>query len=353
MKILHVVEPFSSGIITFIIHLTRELDHHEHTVLHGTRTTADEEQLVRNRFVKQTKFLRWRHANRKIHFLKDILAFIELYRIIKFGNYDFIHLHSAKAGFLGSLCCFILKKKAVIYTPNGAPFLRTDVSRIKRRLFIGLEKLACRIIGGVVCCSESEKLEYDRYGMKTMKINNGTIISKRERISHEKIIIGFVGIATFQKQPKVFASIAKAFKTNDNVHFVWVGDGDMNAELDVDFVEQTGWLQPEEIEHWFSKIDVFLSCSLWEGLPFAVMEAMTYQSCLVLSDCVGNKDLIVQGRNGYLYNSIDEAIRIISSLIEDREKIKELGISSLELCKKEFNVLDTAKLYDRVYSNKA
>ncbi|HNP17398.1 MAG TPA: glycosyltransferase [Fulvivirga sp.] len=350
MRILHVVEPFSSGIITFIIHLTRELNGHEHIVVHGSRTTEDEINSVKRRFDPNVKFVLWRSAGRNINPFQDFRALFELIKILRRKNFDVVHLHSAKAGFLGRLACKMLKIKPVIYTPNGAPFLRLDISVFKRKIFVGLEKLGNVLGGQVICCSKSESLEYLRIGIDCTYINNGTIIDKKEKIVHSKIVVGSVGIATFQKNPIQFNEIARAFEDNNNVEFIWVGGGHLVGQLNSSNVRVTGWLDTSQTEEWLKKIDIYLSCSLWEGLPFAVLEAMNTQCCLLLSNCVGNRDLVRQGDNGYLFDNSNEGVSRLTELVKDREQLENFGINSFNYCKEWFDIKNTAKQYESIYT---
>ncbi len=350
MRILHVVEPFSSGIITFIIHLTRELNGHEHTVVHGSRTTEDEINSVKRRFDPNVKFVLWRSAGRNINPYQDFRALYELTRILKRKNFDVVHLHSAKAGFLGRMACKILKIKPVIYTPNGAPFLRRDISKFKRTLFVGLEKLGSLLGGRVICCSKSESVEYLRIGVDCIYVNNGTNIDKKDKIDHPKILIGSVGIATFQKNPIQFNEIAHAFADNNKVEFVWVGGGQFAGQLNSPNITVTGWLDSAQTEEWLKKIDIYLSCSLWEGLPFAVLEAMNAQCCLLLSNCVGNRDLVKQGENGYLFENSNEGVSRLVEIIKDRKLLTNFGINSFTFCKEWFNVKNTATQYESIYT---
>ncbi len=351
MKILHVVEPFSSGIITFIIHLTKEITQHQHIVLHGSRTSADEEDAVKQRFPNSVKFIKWGAVQRNINPINDVIALWQLLKVIRNGEFDFIHLHSAKAGFLGRLAARILGIQNIIYTPNGAPFLRQDVSSVKQKLFEKLEKLGSRTSGQVISCSKSEQDAYLMVGIPSLLINNGTNILNHTKQSHQKLIVASVGIATYQKNPWLFNEIAQNFVENDNVVFVWVGGGDLTSVLTSPNIKITGWLNTQEVETWLSKIDIYLSCSLWEGLPFAVLEAMSWKCALLLNSCVGNKDLVVQAKNGFLFNNASEAIDLLSKMISDKQKLIEMGNESFRLLERNFNIKDTAKAYLNIYNN--
>jgi glycosyltransferase involved in cell wall biosynthesis len=351
MKVLHVVEPFSSGIITFIIHLTREIDQYEHIVFHGQRTTEDEEHKVKERFPPDVKFIKWISVRRNISFWYDVKALVQLMREVKKSEYDVIHLHSAKAGFLGRIATKIVKRKQVIYTPNGAPFLRQDVAKWKQAFFLFLEKFANKLNGIVICCSKSESEEYIKRNVNCSYINNGTEICPTERIVHDDIIIGSMGIATYQKNPKQFNEIAEEFVDKKNVKFIWVGGGELLSVLTSPNITVTGWLNKEETNGWLRKIDIFLSCALWEGLPFAVLEAMNAKCSLLLSDCVGNSDLVIPSENGYLFKNTNQAIKKLELMIKEPQLLQNFGHKSFQYCAQNFDIKSTGKQYESLYKN--
>ena len=65
--------------------------------------------------------------------------------------------------------------------------------------------------------------------------------------------------------------------------------------------------------------DIYLSTSLYEGLPISILEAMSVGLPIIASDVTGNCDTIVNGKSGYLYNIND---------VKDAElKIKKLSKS--------------------------
>lgn len=348
MKILHVVEPFSSGIVTFIIHLTREIEEMNHVVLHGNRASQDNIDAVRSRFPDYVKFENWKYAGREINLINDLLALIELIKFYKRIKPDVIHLHSSKAGFLGRVAGMFTQSK-IIYTPNGASFLRRDVSVFKRGLFKILEKFANFISGDLICCSKSEKSAFDQIGVRGNYVNNGVKITSVEKVSSKKLRIACFALLTPQKNPQAFAEIANYFANDNSIEFYWVGDGDRSLLLS-DNIKVTGWLGANEVAEQYRLIDIYLSTSLWEGLPFSVMEAMNAQACLLLSNCVGNVDLVKEeGYNGYVYNGVQEAIKKLDEIKDNKEKIKCMGQNSRKFLIENFNAAKNMKQYEAFY----
>lgn len=82
--------------------------------------------------------------------------------------------------------------------------------------------------------------------------------------------------------------------------------------------------------------DLFLFVSLQEGLPVAVMEAMACGLPIICSDIRGNKDLIVQGKGGYLIKptDIDAVAQRIRQCLGRPEQMKQMKQYNKEKIKK-------------------
>ena len=79
--------------------------------------------------------------------------------------------------------------------------------------------------------------------------------------------------------------------------------------------------------------DIFILPSYNEGLPIAILEAMSY-GCPIISTTVGGIPAVVKhGVNGYLINpgNITEIQNAILSFIHNRDKIEKYGRQSLKL----------------------
>ena len=64
---------------------------------------------------------------------------------------------------------------------------------------------------------------------------------------------------------------------------------------------------------------VYLTTARWEGLPLAVLEAMSLGIPVVASDVVGNRDAVEEGVTGYLYPLGD--VKIAARLVEDAARL--------------------------------
>ena len=351
MKIVHVMECFAGGTFNFLVDLTSELSNEEHIVIYGTNRENTPKNF-KDLFNKNVKFIEWKTAQREMKPLKDIKALWELYSILKkIDNIDVIHLHSSKAGFLGRIVSFLLgKSKKTIYTPHAISFLRLDVSSKKRKIFIWMEKFASFFGGKIVACSQSEKEVIEEQGIKNVTfINNGIKpleIEKKVNTS-DKITIISVGRLSIQKNPKLFNDIALEFIDNPNIQFIWCGDGELKSELTSPNIKYTGWIEQKKLESYLANADIYLSTSLWEGLPLSVLEAMSIGLPVILSNCVGNRDLVED--NGVLYIDKIEAVKNINELLKNKIWTNKKGHNSKIIVENNVNMRNMAISYLNIY----
>jgi len=358
MRIVHIVEPFASGIATFVRSLVRGMPNDRHIIVHGERGQVMRSDAVIRDFPRHNvEFIRWRSAQRYIRPLKDLHAFFELRTILRKlkeqGPIDAVHLHSSKSGFLGRFACRVAGIRKVIYTPNGAPFL--SGSWLARSFFQLLERLAAAIGGLVVCCSRSECSAYQAIGINAVFINNGVSIRRRVkrmlRLRTLRFRIVTCGRIIGQKNPALFNEIAAYFEEFDDFEFLWIGDGPDHPLLRSRNIRYTGWLPTPETERLLSTADIYISTSNFEGMSFAVLEALALHRPVLLKDCVGNKDIVTKGVNGDLFDSAQDAILKILRYYNNREMLPIMGEHSKLYCEREFDVQHTSAAYRHLYAS--
>ncbi|MBP1730267.1 MAG: glycosyl transferase family 1 [Deltaproteobacteria bacterium] len=84
---------------------------------------------------------------------------------------------------------------------------------------------------------------------------------------------------------------------------------------------------PREVRAYMKAADIFLNVSLNEGMPGAVLEAMTEGLPVLASDVTGNRALITHEENGLLFTSGNKEalVRNAARLARDRTLREELG----------------------------
>ncbi len=350
MKIIHVAEAFEGGIIEIIRLLSLHMPDLEHLVVHGNRQVDMEKEKLT--FPENVKFIHWKTAKREIGLFDDFKAFIELKKILKQNKpFEALHLYSSKAGFLGRLAGKVLGFKNIIYSPQGASFERKDISAFKKKLFIFLEKNASALPGKIISASKSEQKIFEDIGVQSTCIYNGVTLDETYQKSYQNdefIIVNAARISE-QKNPQLFNKIASAFVNQPRVKFVWIGNGPLHNQLTSPNITVTGWVGKEEVEKHLKSASLYLSTALWEGLPLSVLEAMKFHLPLLLSNCVGNVDLVENGKNGFSYTSCDEAIQKINDYLADPHLVEIHGNGSYNLLKREFSIDKMKDKFKEIY----
>jgi len=370
--VLHVLEPFASGVTTAVASIAGELPDYRHIVVHGSRNWVESAEEVKKRFPPGVQFIEWKSAAREISVGGDWKALRELIAILKNNvprkgkpgrprralaeqstesEAAVVHLHSSKAGFLGRLACRILGIKAVIYTPHCGAFLRKDIGVLKRKIYRLFEWLGGCFGGRVVGCGPSEGALYKKLGKNTTYVGNGVAL-KEKRGEQLRNLVSFTGIASFQKDPALWNAVACACAgtaKKQGFSFCWVGGGPLEGELNRESVTVTGWRSKEEVDALLEKTAVYFSASAWEGLPYGVLEAMNSGCALLLRNVPGNRELVVDGENGRLFDTEEEAIKNLIGMMEDKKALAAMGAKSREIIEQHYTLAQMGEGYRQVY----
>lgn len=95
----------------------------------------------------------------------------------------------------------------------------------------------------------------------------------------------------------------------------------------------------DKIYNIIEKFDVFVSPSLFEGIPSAVLEAMALGKPVIATNIGGHAEIITNNFDGFLVNpfSVDRICEKLLFLYRNREEIKRIGINAQKTITKRFN----------------
>lgn len=331
--IMHIAEAFGGGIVTFLANLAnQQVDHYNVIIVHGIRPETHTN--YKDFFDPRIKLVKAKNFRQEINFLYVIKAIFELRELIRLYKPDIIHMHSSQAGVLGKIAA-IGHGCNKAYSPHGFSFLRQDVSFWKRAIFTTIEKTFARFSCVMVASSATEFEAAQRLTNKSILITNG--ICNKSLIPFENIkpvnkmpVVGMVGRALPQKNPAMFNEIAQRMP---HVHFEWIGDGALSHLLTSFNIHVVGWGPREEALEYIAKSDVYIMTSLWEGMPISLLEAMYLRKPCVVTNVVGNRDVIQNDHNGYVCDTVDDFVKKIQYLIDNpdvRTRLGEQGHQDIE-----------------------
>lgn len=314
-KILYVVEAMGGGVVTYIETLANGLiDEFDFVIAYGIRTQTPED--LDTHFDDRVKLIEIKNFTRPVNPVKDYLARKELKKVIKEEQPDIVHLHSSKAGALGRLF-FAKGNYKMLYTPHGYSFLMQDVKFFMRKAYRWVEKVCGKKKCLTVACGRGEWEESLKVCKNSTFISNGVDTKMIDEIldgdekKDDKFRVYTVGRVEFQKNPEMFNEIAELLP---NTEFIWIGQGELEKKLTSPNITVTGWMTREEVFKTANQCDVFILPSRWEGLPLALLEAMYMKKCCVVSDVVGNRDIVHNEVSGYICEKPEEFADVIKKL---------------------------------------
>lgn len=347
-KILFVVEAMGGGVFTYIVDLANGLaEKYDMYIAYAIRPQTPSD--YRDYFDKRIHLIEVKNFTRSVESSKDIKAFFEIKRIAEEVKPDIIHLHSSKAGALGRWA-FNGKKTPLFYTPHGYSFLMKNHSAVKRFTYKMIETVSAKRSCTTISCSEGEHQETLKLTKNATYVDNGINMGELDKLlssikeEDHPFTVFTLGRICYQKNPMLFNDIAKALP---EVHFLWIGDGELRDELTSPNIEITGWLDRKNALSRSVSADVFLLTSLWEGLPISLLEAMYMRKPCVVNDVIGNHDVIHNGANGYVCQNVSDFVESIEN-VQDGKSAGMVETAYEDILNK-YNTVVMAEKYSAIY----
>lgn len=366
-KIVHIqLLPLTSGVQRVTINELSMLKNSEYEKFiickhPGEMTRIAEEMGIKCIYIKT--------LTRDISPIKDIYSFILLLRIMKQYNFDIVHTHSSKTGVLGRIAAYLCKVKCIVHTVHGFAFSSTE-SKLKLKLFKTLESIASKCSHKIICLHEDDKMiannELKIPLSKIEIIPNGVDLNlfSPKKISipldKKKLKIGMVGRLWKQKNPQLLlnAAIDICNTTITHSEFYFLGDGELRNNMQQTIINNNlserihilGW--QDNVSSFLNDIDIFILPSLWEGMPLAILEAMSCGLPCIVSNIQGNNSLIQDKITGLLFESNNKSSLVSSILLLlNNHKLREqLGNNARQKVIDKYNIETRIIKIDSLYS---
>ncbi|KPV58961.1 hypothetical protein QJ48_13480 [Paenibacillus sp. A3] len=261
--------------------------------------------------------------------------------------------------------------KIIYYTPHSFSFNIFN-SKLKNAFYAFVEKIMALFTTKVICVSVGEfhlalqmKVSDEK---KMVVIPNGVELKKegmtREKknlpeikgIAYSKKVIGFVGRLSIQKNPEMIIRAIEKIKMDD-VLLLIMGTGPLEKSL-IELVNLLGVSdrifflgEIPNVREILGSCNIFVSTSLWESMPYAILEAMDEEIPVIATEISGVTDIVKNNITGILVppNDYEKLASVIEELLLDSDKQEKLTQNAKKIINQEYNIENMIEKLKHLY----
>ena len=294
----------------------------------------------------------------------------ELLDLIHSWQPNIIHSHSFNSNYFLLENIYALSNFKVILQIHGMnqteldKFANIDVSRyrqIHKLIFVSDNKKES--LTNVVPTLAKKAIVIKNGIIEQVLLKNkqlGKVFLEHYGISN-RIIIGSVGELVKRKGHHILIkAIKELIDRKEDISCIIAGEGtylkelkDLASKLKIsNRIQFVGYI--EDMHFFYNAIDYFVFPSFREGLPLAILEAMSFGNVIVSTDVGGIPEIIIEEKTGFLIKpkNIDEIVNKYFA-IKDNIPLKEkVSKNAMKYVSKNHNITDKLNQYKLLYDEK-
>lgn len=291
--------------------------------------------------------------------VKKILFFLKSYikirKKVRGKDIDVVYMHMSYRGsffrkFLIHKLCRKCNIKDVVHL-HGSEFEKwyySSSDRIQNKVKHLLREVSSFIVLGRNWENVIKRIEPT---CKTIVVGNAVHIpSEVAQWSNNPFKILFLGVLIKRKGVEDLIKAAALIKERDihtKYHFIIAGTGEEESNLKKevedfglnDCVEFIGWVRNEDKESLLKSSQLFVLPSYNEGLPVAILEAISYGLPVVSTNVGDISSAVIDKANGYLIEpgDVDELCNKIVTIANDKHLFSNMSVESRKLAANNFS----------------
>ncbi|WP_260863575.1 glycosyltransferase family 4 protein [Citrobacter sp. Marseille-Q6884] len=222
---------------------------------------------------------------------------------------DIVHVHAIGPGLVIPLLRVLGKK--VVFTHHGPDYDRQKWGYVAKKILLLGERWAVKYASEVIVISDViNQLIQNKYGRHDAHLIHNGVNEPRTLSAHTlHTTLSRFGLQTdnylvvvgrFVEEKGMHDAISAYQQSGLSMPLVLIGDADHPTEYsirlkqlaaDTPGVVMTGFLRGDELQAVFSQAKLFVMPSYHEGLPIALLEAMSFSLPAVVSDIPANLEV--------------------------------------------------------------
>jgi len=298
---------------------------------------------------------------RKISPINDIVAFFKILFLLLRLKPKIVHTHMSKAGTLGRFAAIFLNifglNIKIVHTYHGHVF-EGYFEGFKTRIILLIEKLLGKMSDALIALTEGQKNEIcqkyhigpcEKFHIIPLGFDLTPFLSQRRATrKNGNIKIAIVGRLVAIKNHELFFNASRILlDRREDVEFWVVGDGERRRELEA-FVKSLNIDQKVKFRGWIKKmqqvykeLDLLVLCSLNEGTPVTIIEAMASGVPVISTDVGGIREILGQRIKSVKEDSVFHCERGILCTTNDPKDLASAMEYVLSMNIKEIDAMTT------------
>ncbi len=361
MKILHIIPQLSSGgAERFTVDLCNELAEENDVTLVVLHSLKKGQAFYLPQVSSKVKVV---SMNKRMGL--DLLLPYRLYRLARTVKPDVIHTHlrSIVYSFLVILCFHKSAKCFHTIHSDAKREAGMYVSCWIRKVFF-----TKKIVVPVTISKESQKSFVKFYGLNAPLIFNGRNIpvnfqpskdvldeiNKIRPISKTRIIVQLARFNSVKRQSMMARISHRLFNEGYDFCVLMIG---LTDKTELKAVKQVSspvvYILGERQNplEYLAAADAFALCSIHEGLPISLIEALGVGTIPICTPVGGIVDVIKSGENGFLSNDLSEEsyYQVLKLFLETQEERLDVIKSNVRKSYSPFNMVNCSCQYEKLY----
>jgi glycosyltransferase involved in cell wall biosynthesis len=315
---------------------------------------------------------------RPVHPWKDVMALVQLGRLLRARRPDVVHTHSGKAGVLGRLAARRAGVPVIVHHIHG-PSFGPFQGPAANWLFTAAERRAARATTHFVCSANAMTRLYLAKGIGRPEMytrvfsgflvepflaaNNDAALRSRLGLAADAFVIGKIArLAPLKGHADLFRALQALLPQWPSARLLVIGDGPLRAQLEnrghalglSDKIVFTGLLPPGEVSRHVGIMDCLAHLSSREALSRALPQALAAGKPVVAYDFDGADEVCLEGQTGFLVRTgeVQTVAARLLELAKDPTLRERLGRQGRDFVKDQFRVErmveDLYRLYVRL-----
>jgi len=332
-----------------VVQLVNHLDEsrfNKHVVVFWDKTTGFKDSLT-----TMVKYYSLQYRRRTMP-----VGILKLARHLKKNKIDVLHCHMYDPNKIGSMVGKLVGVPVIITTEHGKnPWKKWHHHFIEKNIIT-------RLVDKRIAVSEDIKgIRIKQDGVLPQQIiciPNGVAVPDyiKDTAQTPKVIGSMGRLVEAKDFPSLFKAVKIVKERGFDIELKIAGKGHLEEELktcihDLGMVQKIKLVGFQKQDVFLKQIDIFAMSSIREGMPVALLEAMSYGLPLVATKVGGILEVVQDEKDGLLSDPqkpmamAENIIRII----RDKNLRNQLGNNAKNKIVKKYNIKEIAKRYGKLY----